>query len=91
MGRAIARVKKKVFKPVTKLYHTTTRGKIECISQNNIATSYIIENKERFLQTIHTPPMQQGLVDVVGYNAEKEGANTYWKVYLKYHTTHQHI
>ena len=33
MGRAIARVKWKVFKPVTKLYHTTEQGKIECSSQ----------------------------------------------------------
>ena len=46
MGRAIARVKKKEFKPITKLYHTTTLGKIECTMQRDMATACIIENKK---------------------------------------------
>ena len=73
MGRAIARVKKKEFKPITKLYHTTTLGKIECTTQSDMATACIIENKKRFSQTIDTPPMHHSLVEVVGYNVEKEG------------------
>ena len=52
MGRAIAQVKRKVFKPVTRLYHTIYQGKIECTTQSDMATSCII-----FSQTRDTSPM----------------------------------
>ena len=48
MVRAIARVKRKVCKPVTKLYHTTNQGKIECTTQRDMMTACIAENKKRF-------------------------------------------
>ena len=54
MGRAIARVKKNVFKPVTKIYHTANQRIIECTTQSDITTACIIENKKRFSQTIDT-------------------------------------
>ena len=54
MGRAIARVKKKEFKPITKLYHTTSLGNIECTAKFDMATVCIIENKNDFhRQSIH--------------------------------------
>ena len=72
MGRAIAQVKKKVFKSVTKIYHIIDQGKVECTTQSDMTTVCIIENEKRFSQTRDTPPMQECLVDAVGYNGEKE-------------------
>ena len=72
MGRAKARVKRKRFQPVTKLFHTTVQGKHECTTQQEMSTACIIENKKRFSQTIDTPPMRTALIDRIGYDAEKE-------------------
>ena len=68
-GGAIARVKKLVFKPVTKLYHTIDQGKIEYTTRGDITTVCIIENIKRFLQTIDTPPMQTYLVGTVAFSS----------------------
>lgn len=48
MERAIARAKRKFFKLVTKLYHTTDQGKIECTTQRDTVTACITENKKIF-------------------------------------------
>ena len=73
MGRSIARVKRKVFKPVTKLYHTTEQDKIECTTQRDEVTVYITDNKKRFPQTRDTPSMHDRQIEVIEFNAEKEG------------------
>ena len=73
MGRAIARVKWKVFKPVTKLYHTTEQGKFECSMQRDIVTACITENKKIFSQTRDILLMHDRIIELIGFNAEKEG------------------
>ena len=70
MGKTIARVKRKVFKPVTKLYHTTDQSNMERTTQRDMATACIIENKKIFYQTRDTPPMQESLIKIKGFNVE---------------------
>ena len=65
-------MKKKVFKLVTKLYHTTDQGKNEGTMQRDMVTTCITENKKRFSQTRDTPPMHDRLVEVIEFNVEKE-------------------
>ena len=73
IDRALANVKRKSFKPVTKLYHTTAQGKHEFTTQQEMSTACTIESKKRFSQTFDTPPMCDALIDRIGYDTEKEG------------------
>ena len=73
-------MKKKVFKLVTKLYHTTDQGKNEGTMQRDLVTTCITENKKRFSQTRDTPLMHDRLIKVIGSNVEKEGGQKYWRV-----------
>ena len=73
MDKAIARVKRKFFQPVTKLFDTTAQGKHEYTSQQEISTACIIENKKQFSQNFDTPPMCDALIDMIRYDAKKEG------------------
>ena len=73
MGRAVRRVKRKMFQPVTKLSFTDEQGTHDCYTQKDIAAVCIVENKKRFSQSRSTPPMHASLIERIGYNAEKEG------------------
>ena len=47
MGRAISRVKRKLFQSVTNCFHTTDQGQQECTTQRDIVIACIMENKKR--------------------------------------------
>ena len=76
MGISIARVKRKSFQPVTKLFHTMDQRKQECTTQQKISTACIIENKKRFSQIFDTPPICDALIEMIGYDVENKEEKT---------------
>ena len=78
MGISIARVKRRIFQPVTKLFHTMDQGKKECTTQQKMSTTCIIENKKQFSQIFDTPPICDTLIEVIGYDAGNKEENTSW-------------
>ena len=72
MGRAISRVKRRTFQPVTKIFHTTDQGKHECTTQRDVAALCIMENKKRCSQNFDTPLICDVLIATIGDDAEIE-------------------
>ena len=62
---------KKMFQPVTKLFHNRVQGKQECTTKHDMVTASIMENQRRFPLTFDIPPMYTAFNAVIGYDAEK--------------------
>ena len=71
MDRAIARVKRKHFQPVTKFFNTTTQRRHECTTQHEMLTACIIKYKKRLSQIFDTPPVFDELIELIGYDTKK--------------------
>ena len=73
-GRAISRLKRKDRPRVNKVYVTTEDGRIGHTKKQHIEEACINENRRRFSQSINTPPMEEEVIDRIGYCAEQETA-----------------
>ena len=73
IGREIVRVKRNIFQPVTKLFHTTYQSKHECTAQRDMTTACIIKDKKRVSQIFDTPTMCDELIAAIRCGTEKEG------------------
>ena len=64
-GKALSRLKRKERPRVSKVFISTTQGRMECTSKEDIEWACITENRKRFSQTIDTPPMSKEVFDRV--------------------------
>jgi hypothetical protein len=73
-GRSLRQLKNKAQSSVTQVFITTSDGsRMECNSKQEIEDACIEENHRRFSQTNDTPPMEEWIVEAVGYCAESPG------------------
>jgi hypothetical protein len=73
-GRNLCRVKKTTKTPVTKVISTDDDSvRTEHVTKPAIEGAFVNENLSRFSQTNPTPPMEDWIIDRVGYCAELEG------------------
>jgi hypothetical protein len=74
-GRRLATLKQSRKELVVKLHSTTDGISTTWEEKDNLERVSVQENQQRFSQTAATPPMQQWILDLVGYAAEKPAAN----------------
>ena len=70
-GRALTILKRNERPMTSKVFITTDKGRIECTDKKSIEWACIKENKRRFIQVHHTPPMHLDILYWVGTCAEK--------------------
>ena len=73
-GKALARMKKAERPRVSRIYTTREGRRTECTKKEDIEEACMSENRKRFSQVRNSPPMQQEVTSLVGFNAEKEFA-----------------
>jgi hypothetical protein len=73
-GRKLSQLKQVNFSPVTKLQTTVDGVTHMWETKDEVELAYIAEGQSRFSQTIRTPAMEEWIVTLVGFAAEKETA-----------------
>jgi hypothetical protein len=73
-GCKFAQLKRVNRSPVTKLQTTTHGVTTMWETKDKVELAYIAERQSRFSQTVHTPAMDDWIIHLVGYAAEKESA-----------------
>jgi hypothetical protein len=75
-GRTLRRLKQTSRAAVTQVFITNSEGhRIKCNFKEDIEEACIKENHRRFNQTADTPPMENWIIEQVGYCGGKSGAH----------------
>jgi hypothetical protein len=70
-GRKLAQLKRVNRSPVTKLQTTTNGITTMWETKDEVELAYIAEGQSGFSQTIHTPAMDEWIINLIEYAAEK--------------------
>ena len=74
-GRALARMKRAERPRVSKVFITREGQRVECTKKEEIEAACMQENRKRFSQVRQSPPMQEEVTNLVGFNAETQFAS----------------